>query len=344
MFATTKYTPFTTLSIATRYFCNSKSGYRFRFNGQEQDNEIAGTGNIMTAEFWMYDGRLGRRWNVDPIEYPWQSGYTTFNNNPNFFNDPLGLEGEKPNKESESTDKTYQSTDKKGESAIDYVKPNSENKNPPSLLYRIINSLKRHHTGPKGKWVKDRNYTELPGTYNSDNNTFSYTALADQSTRIISYKILNDPQSHVHLTNFSFWSLSGYRQNTRYSQRTVHLNWGGHIPITPFDFKDGGHLAVYSGIGYSVAVIGAAMMILSNYGLVLGRTEGYAMQMMTGAAIGSRMNPLYGDLTHFKIKVYSNQPIQLGDIRMLVKYKRLIPYSDLTEQQKGFIRKWYYGY
>jgi len=83
-------------SRLTGYFYAKKWAYRYSFNGQERDDEIAGAGNIMTAEFWEYDTRLGRRWNLDPVEYPWQSGYSTFNNNPNYFNDPFGLEGEKP--------------------------------------------------------------------------------------------------------------------------------------------------------------------------------------------------------------------------------------------------------
>jgi hypothetical protein len=59
-------------------------------------NEIAGSGNSYTAEYWQYDSRLGRRWNVDPITYPWQSSYAAFNNNPIYFTDPLGLEGDPP--------------------------------------------------------------------------------------------------------------------------------------------------------------------------------------------------------------------------------------------------------
>ncbi|AUS04919.1 hypothetical protein C1A40_05295 [Tamlana carrageenivorans] len=74
--------------------------YRYGFGGQEMDNEIAGNGNSYTAEFWQYDPRLGRRWNVDPMsgKYAWQSPYAAFNNNPIYFNDPLGLEGEEGNK------------------------------------------------------------------------------------------------------------------------------------------------------------------------------------------------------------------------------------------------------
>jgi len=67
-------------------------GYRFGFNGKENENEVSGDGNTMTAEFWEYDSRLGRRWNMDPVVYAWQSLYACFNNNPIFFIDPSGDE------------------------------------------------------------------------------------------------------------------------------------------------------------------------------------------------------------------------------------------------------------
>jgi hypothetical protein len=66
--------------------------YRFSFNGQEKDDEVAGVGSINTAEFWEYDTRLGRRWNLDPkgVFFPTISQYSTFLNNPIKFNDPYG--------------------------------------------------------------------------------------------------------------------------------------------------------------------------------------------------------------------------------------------------------------
>ncbi|MCK6612229.1 MAG: hypothetical protein L6Q78_14465 [Bacteroidia bacterium] len=66
--------------------------YRYGFNTQERDDEIAGFGNIMTAEFWEYDTRLGRRWNVDPISWlkSWISSYHSFSNNPILNIDPNG--------------------------------------------------------------------------------------------------------------------------------------------------------------------------------------------------------------------------------------------------------------
>lgn len=58
--------------------------------GQERDDEIYGKGNSYTAEFWQYDSRLGRRWNLDPRPNPSISNYATFANNPVWFSDPLG--------------------------------------------------------------------------------------------------------------------------------------------------------------------------------------------------------------------------------------------------------------
>ncbi len=64
--------------------------YRFGFNGQEKDDEISGVGNSYTAEFWQYDPRLGRRWNLDPEPQIFISDYVCFANNPVFRIDPLG--------------------------------------------------------------------------------------------------------------------------------------------------------------------------------------------------------------------------------------------------------------
>jgi len=61
--------------------------------GQEKDDEIYGSGNSYTAMFWQYDPRVVRRWNVDPMTFPWQSSYAVFNNNPIIYVDPWGLFG-----------------------------------------------------------------------------------------------------------------------------------------------------------------------------------------------------------------------------------------------------------
>ena len=68
--------------------------YRYGVGGQEKDNEVYGEGNSYTAEFWQYDPRSGRRWNVDPLaDHPNQIGmspYGAFWGNPLVWSDPSG--------------------------------------------------------------------------------------------------------------------------------------------------------------------------------------------------------------------------------------------------------------
>jgi hypothetical protein len=67
-----------------------EASYGFAFNGQEKDDEIAGAGNTMTAEYWEYDSRLGRRWNMDPKPDISISSYACFRNNPIGYFDAKG--------------------------------------------------------------------------------------------------------------------------------------------------------------------------------------------------------------------------------------------------------------
>ena len=78
------------MNLQGRKFLAPNSSYRYGFNGQEKDNEVYGTGNLNTAEYWEYDTRIGRRWNVDPSTNPSESPYACLNNNPILFIDPNG--------------------------------------------------------------------------------------------------------------------------------------------------------------------------------------------------------------------------------------------------------------
>jgi len=62
--------------------------YRYSINGQEKTLEIAP--NTTTAEYWQYDARIGRRWNIDPRPSVAISVYAAFNNSPVYNTDPLG--------------------------------------------------------------------------------------------------------------------------------------------------------------------------------------------------------------------------------------------------------------
>jgi RHS repeat-associated protein len=68
----------------------SRSGgsYRYGFNTQERSPELAPDHH--TAEFWEYDARIGRRWNVDPRPTVGISEYAAFAGNPVRFNDVKG--------------------------------------------------------------------------------------------------------------------------------------------------------------------------------------------------------------------------------------------------------------
>lgn len=75
---------------SNRSWSDASREYRFGLNTQDKDNEIAGKGNSYTAEFWQYDGRLGRRFNLDPILKSFASNYACFSNIPSVNVDPDG--------------------------------------------------------------------------------------------------------------------------------------------------------------------------------------------------------------------------------------------------------------
>ena len=64
------------------------SDYRYGFNGQEKSDEIFANSN--TAEFWEYDSRIGRRWNIDPVFKEFESPYACLSDNPISQIDPNG--------------------------------------------------------------------------------------------------------------------------------------------------------------------------------------------------------------------------------------------------------------
>jgi RHS repeat-associated protein len=65
----------------------------------ETDDEVVGTGNSYTTDYRQYDPRLGRWLSIDPLfrNFPWQSPYAAFDNNPILIKDPRGLAGENSN-------------------------------------------------------------------------------------------------------------------------------------------------------------------------------------------------------------------------------------------------------
>ena len=77
-----------------RKFVQGLKKYRYSINAQEKETEL--NENITTAEYWEYDSRLGRRWNVDPVDKEWESPYLCFSGNPIVYVDIDGLDPEDP--------------------------------------------------------------------------------------------------------------------------------------------------------------------------------------------------------------------------------------------------------
>ena len=72
-------------------------GYRYGFNGMEQDEEVKGAAGLnYTTEYRQYDARVGRWFSPDPVVKPWESPYTGFANNPIYYIDPSGLDPKEP--------------------------------------------------------------------------------------------------------------------------------------------------------------------------------------------------------------------------------------------------------
>jgi RHS repeat-associated protein len=66
--------------------------YRYGFNGQEKSTELGE--DSYTAEYWEYDARIGRRWNVDPVFKEYESPYAAFSGNPILNTDVNGDDAE----------------------------------------------------------------------------------------------------------------------------------------------------------------------------------------------------------------------------------------------------------
>jgi hypothetical protein len=71
------YYPFGMPLIGRNFY--GENGYRFGFGGHEKIDELKGSGNHLAFGDYGYDARLGRRWNIDPVDQINISNYATLN-------------------------------------------------------------------------------------------------------------------------------------------------------------------------------------------------------------------------------------------------------------------------
>jgi RHS repeat-associated protein len=86
-----EYYPFGMGMVGRSY---STGGYRYGFNGKENDNEVKGEGNQQDYGMRIYDTRLGKFLSVDPLskKYPFYTPYQFASNSPILSVDIDGLE------------------------------------------------------------------------------------------------------------------------------------------------------------------------------------------------------------------------------------------------------------
>ncbi|HEX8514581.1 MAG TPA: hypothetical protein VF868_00170, partial [Bacteroidia bacterium] len=212
----------------------SSTDYAYGFGGQMKDNEVSGNGNSYTAEFWQYDPRLGRRWNVDPITYPWQSSYAAFNNNPIVFNDPSGLEGEKKGDTFVGSDgKTYKTSTDAPEVIAD--KPTTPNgtttSNAPTPL--VLSSPKMPNDATTVVTIPRGNTHGNGKGDNSSSNEFV------QMLKYLDDKVFNGAGGYTLTSNDpSFYKMSDGYKNQKNGQPEHYIDVGS-LNLAPMQYKSG---------------------------------------------------------------------------------------------------------
>lgn len=354
-------------SIQLCYFTleevETENGYRFGAGTQEKDDDIFI--GAYTAEYWEYDSRLGRRWNVDPVVYPWQSSYAVFNNCPIAFNDPQGLEGkptdgggvhyEKKTKAGTFISNlgknvgtfitsrlwrwiTFRSADRFAYNSLKEArwKKVSDNysgwfgsavKSTVNFFKRLFGSSSGNHiTIPSGKWVVS-DWIELEATQRG--NKYFYS----MPTSISSEKLWNT-RILVNYTNVS---------DAGYFPLTGDVG-GSEIPMyasTRIPFDPVGRL--------NIDIIGGPTSLINNNffynifknGLSSPTLKAGAAVMLNGIADifgGFPNNPIFRKTTAFTITAHTNS---VGyQVHFFVKVKQYVPVNDITRSR---LFRWYHG-
>jgi len=78
------YTPFGSVMTGRAYSIGGAAGYRYGFNGKENDNEVKGEGNSVDFGARIYDSRIGRWFSADAYSalHPGWNPYRAFFDNP----------------------------------------------------------------------------------------------------------------------------------------------------------------------------------------------------------------------------------------------------------------------
>jgi len=275
---------------------------RYGFQGQEKVDEVSGDGNSYTAEFWQYDSRLGRRWNIDPVIKHHESPYACFANNPIWFIDPTGadsslfdqtkgfLVAEGITKEDDKTAVWIVDTQSK-----DYDK-NNPWKTAKKLVYTIGKSQKEgigkdnlrefHPLAGKGWNYGDQVYEE-----DLIDMTTEFNELVAQYTPYFAEKGKKFDENIARIRDCWYCSWESYQKELESKEWGFIVDVG---PDRPFDLKSRSRNNLALIPIYAAIVIGqysfcnGRLMNYDDYGNAAygawGRAYGYKIDHLTNAA------------------------------------------------------------
>lgn len=221
--------------------------YRYGYNkGSEKDDEITGvTGSHITTHFREYDTRLMRTWSIDPVEQAWQSPYASMDNNPIWFNDPLGNVAGKTGKEKQA---------KKDERGF-----RRENNSGKGLLNFSFTPMSYSQLLGSGKW-KEQNNTNYVNPYEEGFKWSEFQPDEPSGIWAVNYTFFNS--QHINLSFGGALSrikgglLSGKgNQEPHFAHGLGNL--GGDIRVDyQFKVRNGINVSGFVGVTGGVAVAG----------------------------------------------------------------------------------------
>jgi RHS repeat-associated protein len=133
--------------IEERSYTATAKGYRFGFNGYENEPDVAGEGAVIDFGARIFDARLGRFFSTDPIVYPYWSPYQYDGNSPIVQKDVKGM-GKGDDVKGDKV--------KSGEGPLAYGRRNGMTGSSLSLLDNLAQNNPDNFKNYKGQWSDDQ--------------------------------------------------------------------------------------------------------------------------------------------------------------------------------------------
>ncbi|MBE7442568.1 MAG: hypothetical protein HS119_08965 [Flavobacteriales bacterium] len=364
LFSTPFFYPFGSIMPNSAQNLNH-GGYRYGFNTQKSDAEITGAwGSHYTAEHWMYDARLGRRWNTDPVPAEWESPYAVNRNNPILYSDPNGdipigawLKTAGQNIKNFVRTKILGKTATVGKRSVPKPKPGpgpqKTGYNGPKGDWRGLANLFRSgigNTAPTGRMVNiGFDDTEsVSGTLSSQGNPIDRTqrfnfgnVISDHpKNKITGVQFSADASGDGSIAWLGFFNVKGLTGNGRgwsianSGLQNIIPTWSDPMSV---DYMEG-----RSGIIPGLNLLPTALV---NYA---GDKQGVLGGLLGGTMawtgnVFNRINPALGRITSLEVQYRSLTNTQAA---FTLQYKARV-WQKYDENKSPFIRAWHrlwYGY